>query len=126
MTTQDAFVLIAEDIDATQRTLMHNFIKKNAENWWHQMSDVWVVVGQSAAFWRDNLRSFTLPKTSILVLALKQGRGGRWATHGVIGGPWFNEHLPGGTSTSKAVAGAAATAAILDKLGKSSPSEEKI
>lgn len=89
-----AFVIAVDGIDNTQRTLMHSWIKSQTEEWWHQLPDVWVVVGRTAKFWRDGLQPFTLPTTQILVMGLKGTPGERWATHRVSNSDWFKGHLP--------------------------------
>ncbi|GAA2082156.1 hypothetical protein GCM10009840_17800 [Pseudolysinimonas kribbensis] len=95
MSDPQVYMIVVEGIDNTQRALMHNWIKANAEAWWHQLADVWVVIGHDAGYWRDGLTSFALPvKTKLLVIAVKETPGGRWASKWVEGTEWFGANLP--------------------------------
>jgi hypothetical protein len=90
-----AYVIVVDGIDNTQRTLMHSWVKSVTDNWWHQLPDVWIVLGREPGYWRDGLQPFAMDATKILVLALKETRGHRWATHRVPSAEWFGEHFPG-------------------------------
>ncbi len=77
------FVIILQGIDNSQRTLIHELVKKHADDWWHELADVWVVKGGTAKEWRERLLPLVpLDPAILLVLALKTTPGGRWATHG--------------------------------------------
>lgn len=95
----DAFLLIVADkIDDTQRSLMHVAVKDNAKSWWHRFEDLWVIrTEMGTADWRDLLRPFLLEGTSVLVIAMEQSPGGRWAAAGLPAGAmeWFNEEIAG-------------------------------
>jgi len=98
------FVIVAEHIDNTQRSLIHEQVKKHAEDWWHQFEDVWVVKGdKNAGAWRDLLGPMvSLPHSSLLILKVKNTPGGRWATvMPTSKSMWFREVLSGrGTKSS--------------------------
>src|SRR5665647_192371 len=90
---QDSFfVLIADEIDNTQRTLLHELVKRDAESWWHQYANVWVVQGGDLRTWRSNCSVITpVPPSSLVVLALKDRPGNRWAVAGphAVDYSWF-------------------------------------
>jgi hypothetical protein len=99
-----AFVVLATSLDETQRTLIHEAIKSKAEDWWHELPDVWVVVGgESAEFWRDIVGMMTpIAPSGVLVLELagegwpevKKG----WASRMVKARTaWFNPPDPWAT-----------------------------
>lgn len=87
--------IIADQIDNTQRTLIHEFIKGHSEDWWHEFLDVWVLISdEGPRWWRDQLKVF-VPKnpSSILVLDLDGSRP-RWASMGRTGKwEWLKEHI---------------------------------
>ncbi len=96
--SDDYFVIIADEIDNTQRTLLHELVKRDAESWWHQYANVWVVKGGNIRQWRSNCSVFVpLPPASLIVLALKQTPGERWGIAGAKSGDfsWFRETLGG-------------------------------
>jgi hypothetical protein len=94
MSSDVGFILVASNIDNTQRSLIQSWIKQTTEEWWHQLPDVWLVVGKNPTFWRDGLKKFQLPGSAFLVLALKNTHGERWATSNVGNTKWLNNHLP--------------------------------
>jgi hypothetical protein len=79
--TGQFFVIIADQIDNTQRAQIQFAVKEGAESWWHEFLDVWIVKGgESTAYWRDLLSIIVAPgRSAILVLALPEGRK-RWAS----------------------------------------------
>lgn len=85
-------IIIADHIDATQRTLIQAFVERNAEDWWHQFLDAWIVRGETAKFWRDQLRVMVpYSPSALLVLTLPEDRR-PWA--GKMPGTameWFRE-----------------------------------
>ena len=90
-----ACVIIVEGIDNTQRSLIQGWIKTACEDWWHQLPNVWLAVGQTPGFWRDGVQPFLLPGNSAMVLAVKNTKGNRWAIVGVKDDDdWFENHLP--------------------------------
>ncbi len=94
--SDDYFVIIADEIDNTQRTLLHELVKRDAESWWHQYANVWVVKGGNMKQWRSNCSVIVpLPPASVIILALKQRPGGRWGVAGGKSGDfsWFRETL---------------------------------
>jgi hypothetical protein len=73
------FVIIADRITDDQRARLHEAIKQQAHNgWWHHYADVWIVRGQTAAFWRDQVAGFVGAGSAVLVLELS----GDWASFG--------------------------------------------
>lgn len=88
-------IIVAEDIDNTQRTLIHELVKAASDDWWHDLPDVWVVKGGGTADdWRDRLRPLVpLAPSSVMVLALKPTPGNRWATQGRLStvSNWWKE-----------------------------------
>ncbi|WP_433355040.1 hypothetical protein ACQPYV_31925 [Micromonospora saelicesensis] len=53
------FLIVAEGIDNTQRELIQHLIKAEADDWWHELLDVWIVRGGlSASNWRARLSVF--------------------------------------------------------------------
>lgn len=88
-------VLIADEIDNTQRTLIHEMVKNASEDWWHQFANVWVVRSVlTTSEWRERLEPFCpVPPSSILVLAMKEKPGGRWGIGGKVDHPWFRQNM---------------------------------
>ncbi len=75
------FVIIGDRIDNTQRTQIQHLVKDNAESWWHDFLDVWVVEGgATSVFWRDLLRPIVpVAPCGLLVLALPKDGARGWA-----------------------------------------------
>jgi hypothetical protein len=98
------FVIVVENVDDTQRVLIHEAVKEVAQDWWHQMGNVWIVQGlQRAGDWRDLLKPFVpLPPATLLVLRLPQMTQRSWATafrKGDNGGVWLKEKYMGQAKT---------------------------
>lgn len=90
------YTVIAHDIDNTQRTLIHEAIKKASESWWHQWEDCWVLEsGLEFDTLSDRLTPFaSIDGSEILILALKETPGGRWAGKLAKGrSDWFAENM---------------------------------
>jgi hypothetical protein len=87
------FIIIADRIDSTQRTLIHAVVKENATTWWHQFLDAWIVGGHTARFWRDELKSIVpYPPSAVLVLSLpSQEMDRKWAGR-LVKGAWLREN----------------------------------
>lgn len=84
------FVIIADQIDNTQRTQIQQVVKENAESWWHEFLDAWIVQGgHSASYWRDLLKTIITPGSGIMVLTLAN-RGG-WAAKMPGSASWLRE-----------------------------------
>ncbi|MEV0154142.1 hypothetical protein AB0H57_10435 [Micromonospora sp. NPDC050686] len=80
MTKSDNFFLVvAEQIDATQRNLIQHMIRTEAEDWWHESLDLWIVRGgESANDWRKRLGVFVPSAPSgIFVFKLPQAKSER-------------------------------------------------
>jgi hypothetical protein len=90
-------IITADAINNTQRTLLHQVVKENADDWWHRMPNVWVVKGGGGATaWRDRLRPIVpLAPSSVLVLPLRATGKQRWASVGPRAqiGSWLREAL---------------------------------
>ncbi len=88
-------IIIVEGIDNTQRTLIHELVKNDAEDWWHDLPNVWIVKGGgSVNEWRDRLRPIVpLAPSTFAVLALKSQPRSRWATRGGLSsiGSWYSK-----------------------------------
>ncbi len=100
------FVIIASDIDNTQRSQIHEVVKRDGEDWWHQLPDVWVVKGGELATWQRSMKVIaSIGNSAILTLALKPTPGARWAVAGDAASmdhQWFGSvmtrHPPGAQS----------------------------
>ena len=75
------YVVLAYDIDNTQRTLIHEAIKARSENWWHQWEDCWLVeTDDEMAVLSERLLPFaSIEGSEMLILAVKDSPGGRWS-----------------------------------------------
>ncbi|MFL4475555.1 hypothetical protein ACIPVK_16285 [Paeniglutamicibacter sp. MACA_103] len=78
-------IILLAGIDETQRTLIHAQVKKNAEEWWHEMPDVWIVASdESPQAWRERLKVFVPNAPGFLLVFMLPAEGGRkWATSGL-------------------------------------------
>jgi hypothetical protein len=87
-------LVVAQSIDDTQRTLMHELIKSDSDEWWHGFPDVWMVRGDSAEAWRERLGVF-VPRgpSAVLVFQMPDEGGRAWSARGVKSGwEWLTEH----------------------------------
>ncbi len=88
----DKFILIFDQIDNTQRALIHERVKDLADSWWHELLDVWVVEGgDSVSAWRDHLAVFVPQRPSKLVVFRLSDVKPRWAAR-FTSMDWFSEH----------------------------------
>ena len=95
-------LLISVDmIDDTQRALIHELVKENADSWWHQQANLWIVIGGGdVGDWRDAIGPFIrgVPG-NVIVLKLPPEGMRAWGTNGV-NGTWLRENFtnrrPGG------------------------------
>jgi len=73
--TSQAFLLSFDRIDDTQRAQIQNVVESNAEFWFHQQANVWIVIGgASTVSWRELLRVFiTGVPGNLLVFHLPDG-----------------------------------------------------
>jgi hypothetical protein len=88
-------IIIVEEIDNTQRTLIHELVKSHSADWWHDLPDVWVVKGGGTANeWMQKIAPMVpLLPSSAMVLALKESKGHRWASQGRLSSvaTWMNK-----------------------------------
>ena len=76
-------IIVAEGLTSERREVCHELIKEHAEEWWHQMPDVWIAGGLSAATWRDHLTpDIRGTGASVMVFRLPPDRTG-WAYFGI-------------------------------------------
>jgi hypothetical protein len=93
------FAIYIEPAEQVQREQVHALILENANDWWHGMEDLWLVVGARASYWRDLLGAIFPTTTSGRILVLKLDTApneGRWAyraTFGESGQQWIEEKL---------------------------------
>jgi len=98
LTVENAYVVAIEPTSPIQRDQVQGFIKKEAEDWWHGIADLWIVTGKSAAEWRDALKIF-FPQGSgsLLVLKIDTNSSGTWAlTSSIFSASqrkWIRENL---------------------------------
>lgn len=86
------FILVFENIDNTQRSLLHERIKELADSWWHEFRDVWIVEGgDSVSWWRDELSVFIPTRPSKMVALLYGEDKPRWASRHA-NTEWLVEH----------------------------------
>src|SRR4051812_49096018 len=93
------FLITIEEPTQNLREAIQEMVKQNAEEWWHQMPDVWIVQGGSVVDWRDRLlplRTAAGVNSRGLVLQLPKPFGGRsWAATGQTAAKefsWFPEN----------------------------------
>ena len=89
------FCLIAANgIDNTQRTQIHYVVKENADEWWHEFLDLWIVRGKlTPSEWRDLFKVILPePPAGALVLRLPDTPPRSWAARRVGGLNWFREN----------------------------------
>ena len=86
-------VIFFENIDDTQRTLIHAAIKKHAAAWWHELKDGWVVNSNlKANDWSNILLPFVPhPPAAFMVMQLHEGA--EWVAAGRAGQfGWIKEN----------------------------------
>jgi hypothetical protein len=75
---ENACIIILDQPQEGARQAVHDIVKKNAADWWHHLSDVWIAGGLSAKEWRDLIMD-EFPG-QILVLPLPDDQNERdWA-----------------------------------------------
>jgi hypothetical protein len=79
-------VLLARNIDNTQRALIHEMVKKISAVWWHEYPDIWIMKSdQSVTTWRNWLSNIVpLQPSTILVMHLGENPQYDFASFGVV------------------------------------------
>ncbi|MEY2475226.1 MAG: hypothetical protein QOG87_541, partial [Actinomycetota bacterium] len=62
------YIILVADIDEAQREYIHAAVKMFSDSWWHELPDVWIVQGGTAAEWRNRLDVLFLTGGSLLVV----------------------------------------------------------
>ncbi|WP_431835921.1 hypothetical protein [Cellulomonas sp. Y8] len=90
----DAVVIIAYDIDATQRRLIHAAVREESDQWWHELPDVWVAISElNVTDWKSLLRGFVpQPPSGLMVFALPEDKRRFWH-RGPLDFTWFRENF---------------------------------
>lgn len=93
------FLIALNKATDENREAVQAIVKVHADGWWHNFTDIWIVGGHSASYWRDLIAPTLMNSTAeVLVMALPLD-GGAWATSKVktANTKWFNEtYLPHG------------------------------
>jgi hypothetical protein len=93
--TGDFSLIVADEIDNTQRTLLHELIKEHSDDWWHDLPNVWVAKGGGSAHeWFERIQPLVpLSPSTVMVLALQTTPGNRWAAKGALSsiGRWWRD-----------------------------------
>jgi hypothetical protein len=93
MADVEVFLISLDMIDDTQRALIHELVKEHSDSWWHQQSNVWLVVGgHKASFWIDQIGPFIrgVPG-NVLVVKLSRPGQRAWGTNG-LDANWLKEN----------------------------------
>ncbi|GAA4578645.1 hypothetical protein GCM10023176_54970 [Micromonospora coerulea] len=93
----DFYLVVADQIDNTQRTQIQHVIREHAESWWHEFLDVWIVKGgESLSFWLKELRAIVPVKPSgILILKLPPDGSRAYASRAGASLTWLKEEYMG-------------------------------
>lgn len=81
MDDKPTFVILADRIGPEKREAIHEVVKQHSEGWWHHFTNVWIVRGHTAKFWRDAVIGLGTP-SSVLVLNLPAEKDRTWAYAG--------------------------------------------
>jgi hypothetical protein len=97
MNVEHTYAIVIETTVAIQREQVQEIVKANAESWWHNIADLWIVTGHDASTWRD-LVGVVFPDGTgkVLVLRLDVASGGTWAFRGSFSETakdWIRNHL---------------------------------
>lgn len=80
---REGYLIVFDQLSDERRDVAHEIIKANANGWWHNMPNVWIVGDHDAAFWRDILQPvISGTGASVLVLHLPPPGGRGWAHFG--------------------------------------------
>jgi 2-polyprenyl-6-methoxyphenol hydroxylase-like FAD-dependent oxidoreductase len=85
-------VIIADNIDNTQRNQIHQLVKSQSEEWWHEFANTWIVRSEHhSSGWRDALQPIFHERPSALVVLDLPTKGGRgWATR-FVDSDWLRD-----------------------------------
>jgi hypothetical protein len=88
MTANTAFVIALGNASDAQREAVQAIVKAHADDWWHNLPDVWIVGGQSHTYWGDLIKPvLALSQARVLVLELPRDKNQRmFATRGKLPG----------------------------------------
>jgi hypothetical protein len=79
-----ALMILLDGIDETQRRLIHAQIKGHAQEWWHEMPDVWMVLtDEPVATWHNRLKVFVPSQPGFLMIFSLPDQGRQWSASGV-------------------------------------------
>ncbi len=83
MADSDFFLIAADGINVTQRSLIQAHFQRNGYKAWHGFKDVWVVQGGTARQWRDELAAYVPHSPAgIGVFRLPSAANRSWAGRG--------------------------------------------
>lgn len=96
----DSYIIVFDQLSNERREVAHELIKANANGWWHNLPNVWIVGGQTVSFWRETLHPVIASTgASILVMNLPAEPSTRsWAFYGPRGSQkakWLYETYSG-------------------------------
>src|SRR5665213_3631225 len=91
LVSENALILCAFGIDATQRDQIQSLVRKNAEDWWHQQPDIWIILDDKLqTYWHEHLLTIFHNQAKFFMLKLPS-RGDRgYATKGYA--TWLREN----------------------------------
>lgn len=89
-----ALMVLLNGIDETQRRLIHTQIKQHAQQWWHEMPDVWIILSdESLSIWHTRLKVFVPSMPSNMMIFTLPDEGRQWSA---VGDPskwkWIKEN----------------------------------
>ncbi|MET0603224.1 MAG: hypothetical protein ABW167_14660 [Baekduia sp.] len=91
-------LVILDGANNLQRDAVQTIVKAHTEVWWHEMPDVWIVDGQTAAYWRDIIMPVLgLSSAGVVVFRLPDSGLRSWAASS-LGRPkskWLHEIYSG-------------------------------
>src|SRR4051794_10277344 len=64
-------LIILDQPDPLEREAVHEIVKAYADEWWHELENVWIASGHSPEFWRDVTRpALPFGASGVVVIAL--------------------------------------------------------
>jgi hypothetical protein len=101
---EPAYLIALEDAQTEHRNAVQAIVKAHSSMWWHQLSDLWVVEGHSAAYWRDLIAPVTAgSRVSVIVFRLPDSPNREWASWAVKGTErtrWLKDHYSSARDTA--------------------------
>lgn len=83
MASEPWFAILADKLDATQRQLITEEVKRHSDPMWHGLDNAWLVHGGTAREWRERLGVFVpLTPSVLIVLELPPEGSRRWSARG--------------------------------------------